>query len=96
MECFTLIVSGTVQGVGFRAFVQREGQGLGLTGWVRNRPNGTVEILVCGSVARMQALEAAVAIGPRGARVTRVDRRPAQADPVPIDFSVRRDASAHF
>jgi len=94
MACLTLIVSGTVQGVGFRAFVKREAQGLGLTGWVRNRPDGSVEALACGSDACLQTLAAAVAIGPRGAHVVKVDSRLAKEVLAPADFSVRRDAQS--
>ena len=43
-----IIFSGTVQGVGFRFTVQRHAQRLGLKGWVKNLPDGTVEILVEG------------------------------------------------
>lgn len=43
-----LTVRGRVQGVGFRAWTVREAKALGLDGWVRNRRDGTVEVLACG------------------------------------------------
>lgn len=46
--CLTVIISGYVQGVGFRYFVQRQAQQAGLTGWIRNLANGNVEIEVAG------------------------------------------------
>ena len=48
MHKFEITVSGDVQGVGYRFFAVREAQKLGLTGWVRNLPNGDVEILAEG------------------------------------------------
>ncbi|MHB8253447.1 MAG: acylphosphatase [Acidiferrobacter sp.] len=86
------MVSGTVQGVGFRAFVQREAQRLGITGWVRNRSDGTVEILMCSSIEQLRVLEATIAKGPRGARVVKVERRASEEALVPLDFRVLRDA----
>lgn len=44
MKRVSMIVSGTVQGVGFRYYVQDVAEEMGITGWVRNLPDGTVEI----------------------------------------------------
>ncbi len=63
------IVSGRVHGVGFRYFVVRQARALGLTGWVRNLPDGTVEAVAAGPEASVSELEAALRQGPGMARV---------------------------
>lgn len=63
------IVTGRVQGVGFRYFVERQAQALGLTGWVRNRDDGSVEVEATGSQAQLSDLEGALWTGPRLADV---------------------------
>jgi len=70
-----LTVSGRVQGVGFRWFVVQEAEAAGVTGWVRNLPDGRVEVWIEGKTEAVQALEEAIGRGPRHARVTGVDRR---------------------
>jgi acylphosphatase len=67
------IVRGRVQGVGYRASTAHEARRLGLSGWVRNLPDGTVEVEARGPVAAADALVGWLAQGPRGARVTGVD-----------------------
>jgi acylphosphatase len=64
---------GRVQGVGFRAATLREGRGLGLRGWVRNLPDGGVEVVAEGPRATLDALVAFLRRGPRGAHVSHVD-----------------------
>lgn len=70
-----LVVKGRVQGVYFRASTQREAKRLGLSGWVRNRPDGTVEILVEGEELAIRELYGWAQKGPSAARVDRVDTR---------------------
>lgn len=65
-------VSGMVQGVGFRYFVYRKAEGLGLTGFVRNLPGGDVEIHARGPKGMLDELITTVRIGPRSADVRRV------------------------
>ncbi|MFV2072291.1 MAG: acylphosphatase [Thermoanaerobaculales bacterium] len=67
------VVHGRVQGVGFRAFVWREATELKLAGWVRNNPDGTVELLVEAPERAQAELEGKLGEGPRWAAVTRVD-----------------------
>ncbi len=67
------LVVGRVQGVGFRWFVEREAQLIGVGGWVRNRDDGTVEVLASGSNAQLNSLYDKLKNGPRGARVDRVE-----------------------
>jgi len=69
------VVSGRVQGVGFRWSARAEAERLGVAGWVRNRPDGTVEAEVEGSPEAVQGMLAWLGHGPAGARVTGVDTR---------------------
>ena len=73
MERLRAVVHGDVQGVGFRYFVQRRAQQLGLRGWVRNNDDGTVELVAEGPRPALEDLNRAVGEGPRGARVDRVE-----------------------
>ena len=59
------IVEGRVQGVGFRYFTQERAVFLGLTGWVRNRWNGTVELVAEGPKTDLDTLLKAIQRGPR-------------------------------
>lgn len=68
-----LRVEGLVQGVGYRAWAAAVARPLGLSGWVRNRSDGTVEALVSGSTEAVEAFVEACARGPAGARVTKID-----------------------
>lgn len=72
MESIHLEIRGRVQGVGFRWYVVEIARELGLSGWVRNRPDGIVELAAGGERADLAKLEAAVAAGPGGARVEEV------------------------
>lgn len=71
-----VLISGRVQGVGFRWFVRAEAQDLGLAGWVRNLRDGRVEVFIEGREAALEALCAQLRRGPPGARVEAVDVRP--------------------
>ena len=63
------LVSGRVQGVGFRYFIQRRAVELNLTGWVANRPDATVEIIAEGPAESINALLKAARVGPPAAYV---------------------------
>jgi acylphosphatase len=67
------IVRGDVQGVGFRYFLIRRAQALGLEGWVTNRDDAAVEFVAEGSRRDLEQLERAAREGPRMARVTGVE-----------------------
>lgn len=87
-----LRIHGRVQGVAYRAQMQREAHALGLSGWVRNRGDGTVEACVWGPQAQVQRLLDWAQRGPPGARVERVERvatEPADAVPQPGRFEIR-------
>ncbi|MFO1116789.1 MAG: acylphosphatase [Beijerinckiaceae bacterium] len=87
-----LIVTGRVQGVGFRAFVAREGHALGLAGWVRNLRDGSVEAEFEGADEKVARLRLACAQGPVHAKVFRTEELPPGADALPEIFQVRGDA----
>jgi acylphosphatase len=76
------IVHGRVQAVGFRAYVYRRARARGLRGWVRNRPDGTVECVAEGPRRELDALLAELREGPPAANVKRVDAgfEPARGD----------------
>jgi acylphosphatase len=67
------IISGRVQGVGFRYFTEATAQREGVAGWVRNLPDRSVEVVAEGDAEAVERFERAVRIGPPGARVDRVD-----------------------
>ncbi|MBI1867199.1 MAG: acylphosphatase [Methylocystis sp.] len=64
-----IVVEGCVQGVGYRAFVAREAGRFGLQGWVRNRRDGAVEMVLAGPPAAVVATEQSCRRGPMLARV---------------------------
>jgi acylphosphatase len=69
-----VVVRGRVQGVGFRAFVVENGLALGVTGWARNRWDGSVEVVAEGTRNNLNALLAALRRGPRMSNVTDVEQ----------------------
>lgn len=75
-DTVSFIVTGRVQGVGFRWFVRVQALALGLRGWVRNREDGSVEALAVGRADQLDELEADLRRGPPAARVESVRRRP--------------------
>jgi len=74
-ERLTAVVRGRVQGVGFRWFVVRSAEVLGLTGWVRNLEDRSVEVVAEGPSATLDQLTLALSEGPPGARVESIDQR---------------------
>jgi acylphosphatase len=72
-------VRGQVQGVGFRAFIERHALERGLDGWVRNREDGSVEAVLAGSSAAVDAVLDACRRGPRGAQVDNLEVREEEA-----------------
>ena len=75
-----LAIRGAVQGVGFRYSMQREAERLGVSGYVCNRADGSVEAVVQGSAEQDEAITAWARRGPRSARVDTVHTSPAQGD----------------
>ena len=66
-------IRGQVQGVGFRYSTRQEAQRLGLSGWVRNCPDYTVEVTATGNNDLLDAFEQWLHLGPPGARVQQVE-----------------------
>ena len=73
-------VEGRVQGVGYRWWTVRQARALGLDGWVRNRPDGGVEILAIGDASALRALAQACRRGPSSAVVQRVETEATEDD----------------
>lgn len=67
-----LSITGLVQGVGYRAWVEREALSRGLSGWVRNRFDGSVEAVLSGTAEAVEAMREACRRGPRLAEVNEV------------------------
>ncbi len=80
-------IHGRVQGVWFRAWTQKTAQSLGLTGWVRNRSDGTVEAHFSGPAEAVEKMLELVWQGPAAARVDKVDA--GEDAPVLTGFDVR-------
>jgi acylphosphatase len=76
------LIAGRVQGVGFRYFTQRLAVQHGISGWVRNTPDGRVEIEAEGDTDAMHQFESRVSAGPPGAHVDLVDTREISVGPV--------------
>jgi acylphosphatase len=86
-----LVVRGVVQGVGFRWFVREQARAAHVAGWVRNNPDGSVELEAAGVGSALALLRAAVGRGPAGARVEQVIERPATPGAaLPFPFTVDR------
>ena len=80
MSTKRLRITGQVQGVGYRDWMVRQANRLGVSGWVRNRSDGTVEALVEGDAASVEELLRACRLGPPGASVSLI--REDLADPL--------------
>ena len=87
-----IVVRGRVQGVGFRWFVREHARTLRLAGWVKNLPDGMVELEVEGAAEKVAELLKHVAEGPDGAVVAGLDdvQIPEQALPLPETFTIER------
>lgn len=86
-----IVVRGRVQGVGFRDFTRRAALNLGLAGWVRNRPDGAVELEVSGDVVAIEAFKEHLRQGPPRSVVEELVEQPLpQPDglPQPASFDI--------
>lgn len=84
-------VTGLVQGVGFRWFVRERARRLGLSGWVRNLADGSVEVAASGDEGQLELLKAELRRGPRGAMVEALEPLPsAPAEPLRSPFDISR------
>lgn len=80
-----LVIAGRVQGVGFRDFATREARALGLKGWVRNRSDGSVEVVASGPDDKIKTFVGKCTRGPAAAQVTHIDMESAPP-PSETDF----------
>ncbi len=87
--CRHVVISGRVQGVGFRAGTRHKAASLGLSGWVRNLPHGDVEVKAWGDPAAVQQLMDWCRHGPPYARVTNLTIDEATPDENVSGFGVR-------
>jgi acylphosphatase len=84
-----LRIRGRVQGVSYRASMRRRAAGLGVTGWVRNRADGSVEAVVQGEMAAVRGLIDWARDGPPAARVAAVEVEAADDEPAFDAFEER-------
>ena len=84
-----LIIAGHVQGVFFRQSTKNMARNIGLSGWVRNRSDGTVEIVAEGAVEDVDRLVEWCEQGPETARVDRIERTDEASVGLPEGFDVR-------
>lgn len=89
MRTIHVVVTGTVQGVGFRFTTRRQALHLGLTGWVRNEPDGSVALCAQGPEAAVDRLISFLEKGPPGAGVTSVAVNDVAGDPTLAGFDIR-------
>lgn len=82
------VVHGRVQGVGYRYAATRAARRFAVVGWVRNRSDGTVEVLAEGSAISIAELAAWLESGPPGARVSRVEAQSVHKSGTFADFRV--------
>ena len=80
MRAKRLVISGRVQGVGYRDWMVAEAQRLGVSGWVGNHPHGSVEALVFGESDAVEELLRRCRLGPAAATVTRIEEDWAEDD----------------
>jgi acylphosphatase len=80
-------IKGLVQGVGYRAWTEQAARARGLSGWVRNRRDGSVEAVISGPDEQVNEMLAYFWQGPANSRVERVDAEPAPA-PMQLGFRV--------
>jgi acylphosphatase len=76
-EAKRLVITGVVQGVGFRYAMMAQARLLGVNGWVRNRRDGSVEAMISGDAAQIEEMLAWSSIGPAGSAVDKLMVEPA-------------------
>jgi acylphosphatase len=87
-SAFHALITGYVQGVGFRYSARREAQRLGLSGWIRNLSDGDVEVLAEGPVAALADFREWLEEGPPGASIRSVTVEKRQPSGRYVDFSI--------
>jgi len=85
--CMHFYVRGLVQGVWFRANAKREADALGITGWVKNLPDGSVEVMACGDATTIAQFHSWLKKGSGRAKVTEVEKEERECAAYP-DFQI--------
>ncbi len=83
-------IHGWVQGVGFRWFTRQAAEAVGVSGWVRNMPDGTVEVVASGAPGDLETFERRIHEGPASARVERIEEQTAADSEAGDKFEIRR------
>ncbi len=92
LEAKRFLIAGMVQGVGFRFFAQRLAGRLGVAGYVKNLPDGRVEVYAVGQAEQLRALRVELERGPRSAEVSEVAEEEAEIIPRHVSgFSIEHD-----
>jgi acylphosphatase len=86
-----VIISGRVQGVGYRDWTRREATERNLGGWVRNKSDGTVEAVIAGEDSAVESMLLALRVGPPASRVKQVMTEE-WAELAPLSFELRETA----
>lgn len=81
-------ITGRVQGVGFRDWTRRQAMALGLSGWVRNEPDGSVLTMIAGTGSAVAAMTERLWKGPALASVSGVRTEPAETAGMPAGFRI--------
>ena len=90
MHRVRLEITGRVQGVGFRWFAREEARRLGVRGWVRNRPDGAVEVAAAADAGVLREFIERLRIGPAGANVAAVLELGDPGGELPDPFTIHR------
>ena len=90
MPAMHIMIAGRVQGVGFRWFARVAGRRLELSGWVRNRNDGTVEVAAAGPQEKLDQFRRQLSRGPDAASVERVAELEPVTDELDFPFAMRR------
>jgi len=88
LSACSIRVRGIVQGVGFRWFVEREANALGVAGWVRNNEDSTVELIAQGTDEQLTALRSKLEQGPRASRVDAVEETVVEMEEGRVQFRI--------
>ena len=88
MKAVKVRIEGRVQGVCFRHYTQQEANRLGITGWVRNLNDGSVETLICGDETQLNTMLAWLRHGPSAAVVSNTHIEPAAASSPSTGFQI--------
>ncbi len=83
------LISGRVQGVGFRFFVERAARLEGVGGWVQNLPDGRVEAFLEGDESAVHRVEGKIRRGPAGARIDQIEMEPEIPAGGRLEFAIR-------